>query len=136
MIALLVACVDLPAGWEDAEPIADFTQTECAGDAYDTGVTPEVAATAATDGVDVAATQVAFRCAQDVEGFWRASGDAADVLLQPVDMNPTSVAKCDCLYDFAMLVPTDASNVTVYSRGDHKSGRDDEPAEVGSADVE
>jgi hypothetical protein len=135
MLLLLAACADLPEGWEDAQPIADLEQAACESGAYDTGVVSEVTATATDGSVDVTATEVQFRCSQAVEGFWRASGEGADVLLQAVVMNPSSVAKCDCLYDFAMVVPTGASAVTVYARGDHQSGRD-EPSEVGTAAVE
>jgi hypothetical protein len=138
---LLGGCIDLPEGWEDAERLADFTQAECSGSALggDTGgpVQPEVTAEADGDAVAVSAEPVTFRCAQDVEGFWRASGDgAADVLVQPVEMNPSAVAGCDCLYKLTMTVPVAAPvAIGLYTRGDHVSGRD-EPAVIGSAVVE
>lgn len=124
MILLLLACVDLPEGWENAQPIDEFHQAACEGTPYDTGVVVTVAATAAGDMTDVVADKVQFRCAQDVEGFWQEGADGAEVLVQPIDMNPAQVAGCDCLYTLDMALPTIAEAVVVYTRGDHQSGRD------------
>lgn len=135
MILLLLACNDLPAGWENAQPIEDFHQQECTGSAYDTGIVVTVEAAAASGKTDVTADSVGFRCAQDVEGFWQEGDGGADVLVQPVDMNPTAVAGCDCLYRLDMVLPTLAEAVSVYSRGDHQSGRDT-PELIGEATVE
>lgn len=46
-----------------------------------------------------------FRYAQPVTGYVRVSGNAVDVLVQPADMNPSSVSKCDCLYDISLHIP-------------------------------
>ncbi len=53
--------------------------------------------------VNVAYDDAHFRCDQTVEGFLRTSTGQADFLVQPTDMNPASVADCDCLYDITML---------------------------------
>ena len=54
-----------------------------------------------------------FRCAQSVEGFWLAEHDTLHVLVQPIDMDPSEVAGCDCLYDLSMTVPGEGSSVEV-----------------------
>ena len=107
VLVLVLACgPDLPAGWEDASPVEGFTQSECAGDALsDTGQQDVPGATATGGSVDVSVTAAQFRCSQAVEGFWRADGDALFVLVQPTDMHPSSVAKCDCLYDLQLTFP-------------------------------
>lgn len=105
MLTLLaLACVDLPEGWEDAVPISDFSQRECSGDPY--GEYDEtVTATLADGDLDFVWDEAPFRCAQDVEGFYRTEGDLLQVLVQPVDMNPRAVAGCDCLYRLDFTVP-------------------------------
>ena len=101
----LVGCgADLPEGWEDAEPVSALEQRACEGSPYDTGVVADVEADLAADPLEVEATNVQFRCAQDVEGFWKQSGDTVEVLVQPIDLHPRSVAACDCLYDLSIVV--------------------------------
>lgn len=122
MILLFVGCLmtgpDLPEGWEDAERIEDFTQAQCG----DTGVVA-LTAVASGDGVELGAGPVNARCAQDLEAYWQ----GAEVLVQPVDMEPDSVAKCGCAYDLSMLVPTPAPvTLDVYQRTDRYGG-DGEP---------
>jgi hypothetical protein len=61
--------------------------------------------------------------------------NSVEFLVQPTDMNPSSVAGCDCLYEITMA--TDASTgpatVTVYRRWDHHGGTPTDPVLVGSA---
>jgi hypothetical protein len=126
---------DLPVGW-DAQRIETFTQSLCTGSPYD-GVPEVVNVTAAPGALHISYGSAHFRCSQSVEGFVKLGVGTADVLVQPVDMNPSSVAKCDCLYDLSMEVnvPRGTYEVTVYRRWDHKSGHD-EPLEVGAQSVE
>jgi hypothetical protein len=129
-------CVDLPAGWEDAKRVSDFTQADCDGSPYDSDV-PEVAvvATEQSGAVVVSAEPLHFRCAQDVEGFWKASGGAVDLLVQPIDMNPRAVAGCDCLYRIdATIESPDAESVTVWRRWDNMNDGN-EPIQAGEAAV-
>lgn len=131
----LAACgPDLPEGWEDAEPIDDFVQRACEGDPY-AGTPATVTAQAADGAVDVVYDKAHFRCAQDVEGFYRADGAAVSVLVQPVDMDPEMVAKCDCLYTIEMGIPVAAETVTVFRRWDNINDPND-PVEEGTATVE
>lgn len=131
----IAACgPDLPEGWEDAEPIEDFTQHACEGDPY-SGTPAVVTAQAADGGVDVVYDKAHFRCEQDVEGFYKADGGLVSVLVQPVDMNPAAVAGCDCLYGIEMGIPVAADTVTVWRRWDNVNDPND-PVEEGTATVE
>ncbi|MEQ1570071.1 MAG: hypothetical protein ABMA64_30840 [Myxococcota bacterium] len=134
MVLTLFACgVDLPPGWEDAVPVESLAQQPCGGSPYDTGISSIVTAELAADPLTVDATAVPFRCAQDVEGFWKESGDQVDVLVQPIDMDPRQVAGCDCLYDLAIVVGSpDAapSAVTLWRRWDSLNDPND-PVKVG-----
>ena len=124
---------DLPAGWEDADRIPVLTQTECReaeGDPVEA-----ISAVSGPDGLRVEYLQAHFRCAQAVEGFFRETDGGLDLLIQPVEMNPESVAKCLCRYDLGMsLSGNDADEVTVYRRWDNLN-RDNDPVRVGSAPV-
>lgn len=138
MVWWLAACApDLPAGWEGAEPVEDLVQRECAGSPYDTGVEPTVTS-ALDDPLLVSATAVPFRCAQDVEGFWRQVGPIVDVLVQPIDMDPREVAGCDCLYDLEVTVGSpdpDTTEVVLWRRGDNWNDPNG-PEEVGHVAAE
>jgi hypothetical protein len=127
---------DLPAGWTGAQRLTDFHQAECNGTPYgDAGAAlrERIEATASARSVLVTYYGAHFRCAQDVEGFVRTSGTALDVLVQPVDMNPVSIARCDCLYQITLSVPATEGphQLSLYRRWDHKSGSD-EPTRIGS----
>lgn len=126
---------DLPEGWETAGVIEDFHQTACNGSPYDG--TPEAMTASASDhSIHVLYEPAHFRCAQTVQGFVKKGAGTVDVLVQPTDMNPTSVAKCDCLYgvDMNIAVESGQYSVTIYRRWDHKSGADD-PLKIGSTAV-
>lgn len=115
---------DLPSGWEGATLIEGFTQKACEGSPYD-GPAAVVTTVGIPGAVSIDYEHAAFRCSQDVEGYVRRSDGAFDVLVQPVEMDPDSVAKCDCLYDIVMDIPAEARayTVTLYQRGDNKSGQ-------------
>jgi hypothetical protein len=141
LLVLLGACEpDLPDGWEDAVAVDDFTQDDC----DDTGGDPpdlETTVTASEDepGLRVVGNNVQFRCAQDVEGFYQRSGEAVDVLVQPVDMNPESVLKCDCYYRIEAGIPEEPpATVSLYRRWDLHGQHDGEttlPVLLGTVEV-
>lgn len=130
----LVGCgADLPDGWEQAQPVEELVQRECGGSPYDTGVVAGVEADLGADPLTVDATSVPFRCAQDVEGFWKQDGDTVEVLVQPIDMHPSRVAACDCLYDLEIVVgspESEPSEVVLWRRWDDLND-DNDPVEVG-----
>jgi hypothetical protein len=95
-----------------------------------------IAVEGVASGIEFAYDHAPFRCAQDVEGFARRSNGQLDILIQPIDMNPSSVAKCDCKYDIAakLAAAVGEHTVTIYRRGDNIGGAS-EPVKVDSADV-
>jgi len=145
-VLLLVACggsddqpvsADLPLGWESAKRVAELIQLECSGSPYD-NPNERVSFNAGNQKLDVDYREAHFRCAQDVEGFSREVGAAIDVLVQPIDMNPQSVTKCDCLYDITILlepVASGAHDVTVYRRWDNLNDPN-EPVRIGGGSVQ
>ncbi len=116
LAALAAGCQlspDLPEGWEDAEPVSSLVQAECDGDPYD-GAEGFLEASAAAGEVVVTYGDAHFRCAQDVEAFYRLEGAVLSILVQPIDMDPKNVAACDCLYDVDLTVDgLDAGALTV-----------------------
>lgn len=136
ILLVLVGCTDLPEGWEDAEPIDDFYQRACGdGDPYAEESNERVEAEGTPDVISVDYLEAHFRCAQSVEGFFKVNGDAVDVLVQPVDMDPSSVAACDCLYDIYMTLPVEPpASLTLYRRWDNLNDPND-PVEIGSVEV-
>ncbi len=144
-LLMLLGCgVDLPEGWEDAEPVDKLIQTDCNGgdtgggsSAYDTGIEPTIDPQGGEDELFVVYTNAHFRCSQDVAGFVRRS-DGVDLLVQPEDMNPSSVAACDCLYDVYLQVldiePCRDCTVSLYRRWDNLNDEND-PELVGQAQV-
>jgi hypothetical protein len=136
---MLVGCsADLPEGWETAEAIEGLKQAECKGSAYDETVKEQLVATAEAGAVKVEYSAAHFRCEQKVEGFVRRGSGKVDVLVQPVDMNPSAVAGCDCLYDIDMAIQGLSKgkvDLGLYRRWDNLNDPND-PEKVGSAEVE
>jgi hypothetical protein len=132
----LPACAgaDLPSGWEDAEKIDHLIQAECSGSAYDPDVKETLVVTPEPSGAELAYGSAHFRCAQSVEGFARRGSAKVDVLVQPIDMNPSEVAGCDCLYDITISLDglTQGSEAfTLYRRWDNLNSGND-PVLVGT----
>ena len=143
VIALASACSsdngsgssrDLPAGWEGAQAVTDFTQAACGGSADAPGAPSEsIDANASAGSVSVAYHEAHFRCEQSVQGFVRTGPKSLDFLVQPVDMNPAHAAGCDCLYEIALAAKASAgaTTITLYRRWDNQSGSSN-PLEVGT----
>jgi hypothetical protein len=78
-----------------------------------------------------------FRCEQDVEGYFRATGNKLDILVQPIDMHPAAVAGCDCGYNITFTVrPLSAGTLqtTLYRRWDAINTPND-PVQIASEAV-
>ncbi len=126
--ALFAACTPLPAGWRDAAAVEGFTQSECTGRASELRRRPgeRIAAQASGNGrLRLEYRDAHFRCQQRVRGYAKVADGRVDVLVQPVDMNPSSVTKCDCLYDIRLEVPGLAPgtyDVTLHRRTDNWGG--------------
>lgn len=139
---VLVGCggggADMPEGWENATAIEGLTQSECKGDALDETVMEQLVATPQAGGARLEYREAQFRCSQDVEGFVRISSGKVGVLVQPVDMDPSSVAKCSCRYDIGMAIKgltKGTVDVELYRRWDNINDPND-PLKVSSAKVE
>ena len=106
-VFVLFACGShLPAGWEDAQPVEDLTQSVCGNSPYE--AYDERAVAHQGDPLEIEVFEMPFRCAQDVEAFWMETSGTLSVLVQPVDMSPGVVASCDCLYDLDIRVGSPA----------------------------
>jgi len=127
---------DLPAGWEDAERIAELTQAPCGRSALADDVPEELGWSVGDDGLTVTYDHGHFRCEQDVEGFVRREGDAIDLLVQPIDMDPQAIAACDCLYDISLQLtpPSGDYTLTLYRRWD-KHNKPNPTVEIGAAEI-
>lgn len=134
-LLMLAACSpDLPAGWEDATPVASLTQSECAGNPYEAPPDERVAGDLASDPLSIEVLEAHFRCAQDVEAYWQQDGERVEVLVQPIDMNPSVVAACDCLFDLDIEVGVPTSppeRLVVYRRWDNLND-DNVPVQIGA----
>ncbi|WP_437718284.1 hypothetical protein WMF45_18800 [Sorangium sp. So ce448] len=137
---LVVGCggADLPEGWEDAEAIEGLTQSECKAGVSEDTVQEALVATPERGAVHIEYRAAQFRCDQEVEGFVRIADSRVDVLVQPVDMDPGSVAGCDCRYDIDMAIKglsKGAFAVELYRRWDNINDPND-PKKIGSTEVQ
>ncbi len=68
----------------------------------------------------VTVKDVSFRCQQSLCAYVMDSGATTRVLVQPCDLHPTNVVRCDCLYDVTFTLPAraDRTAVDVYKRFD------------------
>jgi hypothetical protein len=126
---------DLPLGWESAFGAA-VTQGPCEGSAYD-AYTPTVAATGGVGEIVVEFDKVQFRCEQAVEAFVLPDAAGYRVLVQPVDMTPEHVVRCDCLYKVSVRfgAPPGSYQITGFRRSDMAYGGDGRMVKIGSASV-
>jgi hypothetical protein len=129
---------DLPSEWNTAQSVKTFSQAACDRSAPDGGAGLEtIDVTAPTGSIHVAYHHAHFRCEQSVVGFVRTGSQTVDFLVQPTDMNPSTVAACDCFYEITMTTTASAgpTTVTVYRRWDHVGGNQSDPVKVGTASV-
>lgn len=135
---LTAACApDLPEDWADAQPVSSLTQGACDGDPY--GDSDErLEAEGGAGQASLHYLEAHFRCDQDVEAYYLLEGDTLSVLVQPIDMDPSSVARCDCLYDIDIEIadlPAGTLTVDLFRRWDNIND-DNEPVAIGSAGIE
>ena len=134
LVTTITACgAQLPKGWENAERVT-LTQREMGTPLPDAQESLEV--TPGSKAVDVRLLNARFRCEQAVEGYVRRSTGRIELLVQPEDMNPSSVPKCDALYDVRVSLPATggAQEVSVHRRPDSIGG-EQEPRLVGTKTV-
>jgi hypothetical protein len=127
---------DLPDGWGGAARVKSFVQEKCPGS--EMGLSDESAAFAGGAGnIGVVYHRAHFRCEQKVEAFFKVAGDAVDILVQPLDMDPVSVAMCDCADKITFLldpVSSGAHMTILYRRWDNWTQPND-PVPISAASV-
>ena len=133
LLASVMACTDatygsadLPADWENSSRIERFRQSGCGNSPASVGPPEAIDVAVAAGTLDINYAYAPFRCQQNVEGFVRETGNALDILVQPVDMNPQQPTTCSCLYDLGLTLPARAGSykagdytLTVYRRWDN-----------------
>ena len=126
---------NLPEGWEEAELIRELEQSECAGDPGE--VTPELQTQILTSSLLIDMTGIPFRCDQPVEAWLRRQGVTDTIILQPVEMTPETVARCDCAYDFSLRYnpAPDVSTVELNVRADEYGGPAS-PQRIGTINIQ
>jgi len=140
-VVVLGACssggsTDLPESWSGAASVKTLVQEECPGS--DLMFSDEGASfTGGTRSIGVVYQDAHFRCEQKVEAFSKTAGDAVDILVQPIDMDPKAVAMCDCGYKITFTVEPVAAGThttTLYRRWDNITQPND-PVSITSASV-
>ena len=133
LLATVMACTDatygsadLPPDWENSSRIERFRQSGCGNSPASVGPAEAIDVAVAGGTVDIKYAYAPFRCQQNVEGFLRETGNALDVLIQPVDMSPEQPTTCSCLYELGLTLPARAGSydageytLTIYRRWDH-----------------
>jgi hypothetical protein len=76
-----------------------------ASDCYDDTLSASLEITDNSDPVGATYFAASFRCFQEVCGYAMEDGGVAKVLVQPCDLNPREVARCDCRYDLSFEFP-------------------------------
>lgn len=124
---------DLPAGFS-CERALSVGQSECSANAPGVTLTPNVHWS--TDGKALHIEDARYRCNQSVCAYLDASSAEAKVLLQPCEMSPSTVARCDCRYSFDLPValPATTTSVSLQLRSDAYGGEPTSQA-IGSVTV-
>jgi hypothetical protein len=119
--ARLECASDLPAGFS-CERSLTVEQSECLGNATGVSLMPHVHWS--TDGHALHVSDARYRCNQSVCAYLDASSVEPKVLLQPCEMSPNTVARCECSYSFDVPVelPPTTSQVSVELRSDAYGG--------------
>jgi len=135
-VFVLGACSSshLPEGWDNAARVKNFVQEACASSGVDFS-NERASFAGGTGNIGVDYQDAHFRCEQDVEGLFKAAGGTVDILVQPTDMNPRSVAACDCGYRITFLVEpvsAGAMQTTLYRRWDGQNSPND-PVQISTA---
>jgi hypothetical protein len=93
---------DLPDSWAGAQELA-VDQSSCGGNPY---LPSHEGLMLVRDMARLRGTYVKapFRCNQSVCAYALVDRAGARVLVQPCQMNPATVTKCDCLYDVSFTL--------------------------------
>lgn len=129
----LPACVRLPMDWRGATRAEAFEQSGCTR-TVELSQPGRMKAYSEDGRLRIDFLDARFRCDQKLTGYFKVGGGKVDVLVQPVEMQPLTVAKCDCLYDIHLEVPRVAAGtyeIRLFRRWDNRHSPND-PVQVGS----
>ncbi len=115
---------NLPGIWAEATLIEHFTQAICNEDMEEVMENaPKASTKVVNDTILLTYPNAHFRCDQAVQGYVKRTDNGYSVLIQPTEMNPFMVAKCDCGYTLEAKLPNIKPNdVRVFHRGDNHGG--------------
>jgi hypothetical protein len=113
----------LPEAWEGAEEIS-LHVSEC--DAADESIPESVSLDAADADVAAQFLSAGFRCSQDLCAYHLEEGGTGKVLVQPCEIHPDVVAKCDCRYDIEFEFPRPSGDRVEIWKGTDAYGGDAE----------
>ena len=132
---LLFACLNthtkietdytLPITWEDALLIENMKQTSCNEDMTQVlESVPKASTTFQNNNLVITYPNAHFRCDQNVQAFVKQTKHEYAVLIQPTEMNPMFVAKCDCGYNLeTTILNAKSKELRLFHRRDNV-GRD------------
>lgn len=109
---------ELPLGWSDAREVA-LEQSACDSSDPMSPVDHAVHVYLRDARLHVEAT-VSARCSQELCAYRQRVGDTEQFLIQPCDMHPGSVAKCNCPYRLGLSTKNARTEqlVELYQRSD------------------
>jgi hypothetical protein len=114
----------LPPEWAGALAV-NLTQSPACSPVTAPGAQETIEVPAWEPSLSIRYRQAHFRCEQKVCGFVKQDGDLFKALFQPCDMDPTTVAACDCGYQIDTVVPGAVSAglkaLEVYRRWDNRN---------------
>ena len=115
----------LPETWDGAVLVKDFQQKTCNEDMIAVTDTPPKAIAKVSNGNLIISYPLAhFRCAHPVEALAKETDNEIAILIQPVEMNPLFVAKCDCGYNLVATIPNiNPQKVVLFHRSDSYAGK-------------
>jgi len=115
----------LPDTWDGAVLVKDFQQKACNEDMIAVTENPPKAIAKVSNGNLIISYPLAhFRCDQPVEALAKETDNEVAILIQPVEMNPVFVAKCDCGYNLVATIPNvNPQKVVLFHRSDSYAGK-------------
>jgi len=138
LLPLALGCgPDLPQDWIGAELVETLDQSACETEDPYEGHMEDITAEGREGAVDVTYLGAHFRCSQEVEAYWMHDAHEIQVLVQPVEMDPDTVAGCDCLYEIWLRVEpieADTWQISLWRRWDNQNDPND-PVAIGTESV-
>lgn len=123
------------AQWSCDDEVQMFSQAQCEGDVAQS-LPVELDAQVQESTVNITVRHYPARCSQELCAYSHEKGRVIEVLIQPCDLHPDSVAKCSCNYDLSIslaLAPGE-HEVAVYRRQDEYTGSTS-PKRIGTVPI-